>query len=232
VTKTYVITGANRGLGLELVTQIIQQGDTVIGGVRDPTTASALSALPVRIHKLDITCDHSIAHFVQRVQDQPVDVLINNAGIAHCDPQNGRQGKRLKGLERDELLHYYNVNSIGPLLLTQNLIPNLRMGVRKLIVNMSSDLASISMNRAGQWYEYRASKVALNMLTCTLASELKGEGFTCICMHPGWVRTEMGGSDAPLSVTQSVTGMLAALERVTALDNGQFLDYTDSRLPW
>ena len=131
-----------------------------------------------------------------------------------------------------DLSRFFEVNSIGPIRVTRALLPNLRLGQRRLIVNISSDMGSVSMNDSGSFYGYRASKSGLNMLTSTLAYELGPEQFTCVLLHPGWVRTDMGGFDAPRTPDQSVADMISVIEGLTPADNGRFLDHTGRTIPW
>ena len=129
----------------------------------------------------------------------------------------------------------FRVNALGPLLLTRALLQNLRAGDRRLVVNVSTNLASLSRTGtedAAGWYAYRASKAALNMMTRCLAAELAPEGFACVALHPGWVRTDMGGAGAPLSVEESVRGMRAVIEDLDMARSGGFRDYTGAELPW
>src|SRR5690606_22411454 len=137
----------------------------------------------------------------------PIDVLINNAGVSSA-------GKKLESLDAAELQHVMMVNAIAPVLVARALLPNLRAGRRRLIVNITSQLGSIANNTGGSSYGYRASKAALNMLTRSMANELRGEGFTCIAVHPGWVKTDMGGEEAPLAPEESARDLLALIGRV------------------
>lgn len=229
---TYLITGANRGLGLEFIRQLAPRNVTAIAGARTPDAAEELKRLNARVEALDVTDNMSITGFTQSLNDQPLDILINNAGISTTDTDDPREGRPMEQLELDEMSRLFEVNSIGPLRITQALLPNLRKGTKKMIVNISSNLGSIAENTEGGWYGYRASKAALNMLNRTLAVELGSEGFICVVIHPGWVRTDMGGPEAPLSPEQSVSGMLNVIDRLTMEDNGRFLDYNGQTMPW
>ena len=125
-----------------------------------------------------------------------------------------------------------DVNVIGPMRVTQALLPNLRLGEDKKIINITSNLGSIADNTTGRFYGYRESKAALNMFTRSLAAELEDEGFICIVMNPGWVRTDMGGPNAPLQATESIHGMRAVIERLTPADTGTFWSYKGTQMPW
>lgn len=124
------------------------------------------------------------------------------------------------------------VNAVGPTAVTQAVLSNLRAGRRRIIVNLSSGLGSISGNESGGWIAYRVSKAASNQLTRTMAAELKNEGFICIAMSPGWVKTDMGGPGASLSPEDSVAAMLEVMDRLTPSDTGRFLDHRGKEIPW
>ena len=221
----YVITGANRGIGLELVRQLAAGGSEVIATVRDPGSARELATMAVRIEALDTGDPVSVSAFAERLGDETVDVLINNAGIS------GHDGGRLADTDIEQLLDTFNVNSLGPMRVTQALLPNLRAGAGRTVVQMSSILGCIAEAGAGL-FGYRASKTALNMLNKALSVELAGEGFTCVAMHPGWVQTDMGGAGATLTPAESVAGMIAVIAGLDTGKNGTFIDYRGENLPW
>ena len=200
-------------------------GDRVIATARHPERARELAKLPVRLEQLDVADEKSIIALADRIEGEPLDVLINNAGIGEAGPQFGR-------LSMKELEETFRVNAAGPVALAQALLSNLRAGRRRAIVNLSSDLGSISENESGGWIAYRASKAALNQLTRAAAAELKREGFICIVISPGWVRTDMGGHGAPLSPDESVAAMLEVIDRLKPSDTGRFLDHRGREMPW
>jgi NAD(P)-dependent dehydrogenase (short-subunit alcohol dehydrogenase family) len=224
-TATVLITGANRGIGLEYARQFEAKGYTVIGTARQPDEATELKALGARVEALDVTDATSVAALAKRLDGVPIDVLINNAGI-------GDRGDT-DVLTTDPALFERTlaVNTIGPLRVTQALLPNLRAGTRKHIVNMSSRLGSIALNN-GNYPAYRASKAALNQVNRSLSIELGKQGFVVVVVHPGWVRTEMGGAEAPLLPDESVRGLVALIERLEASNNGGFYDYLGQEIPW
>ncbi|MEM7246188.1 MAG: SDR family oxidoreductase [Acidobacteriota bacterium] len=225
MSSTHLVTGANRGLGLELARQLSARGDQVIATARRPDEAEELRSLDLRVEPLDVADAASVASFISAVGDQPIDVLINNSGM-------GGQREAFGHLDWDAMSSMFLVNSIGPLRICQSLMPNLRAGSRRLIVNMTSKMGSLADNTSGNAYAYRASKAALNALTKSLAIDLAGEDFCCIVMHPGWVRTDMGGSAAPLSVEDSVQGMLRVIDGLDEDDSGAFYDYAGEAIPW
>ncbi len=223
--RTVLITGANRGLGLEFARQLQDAGAVVIGTARRPEEAAELSGLGVRVEQLDVTDQASVEALAARLGDLPLDILLNNAGWF------GSRGSAAE-LDPQVALQEYEVNCLGPLRVTQALLPALRRGQAKLVMNMSSGLGSIANNSRGGSPGYRASKAALNMLTATLAAELKDEGFIVVAMSPGWVQTDMGGERAELTPEVSVRGILATLAPLGPTDTGRFLNHDGSGLPW
>jgi len=222
---TYLITGANRGLGLEFARQLSTRGDRILATARDPDKATDLARLVHQVIPLDVADEKSIEGLAEHVRDQPIDVLINNAGISS-------ETKSITTLTAADLQKVFLVNSTGPMLVTKALLKSLRAGERKTVFNITSQLGSITNNRGGSSYGYRASKTALNMLTVSLSNELKGEGFTCVMVHPGWVRTDMGGENATLSPEESIGAMLKLMDGLKPADTGKFYSYDGKPLPW
>ena len=223
-SPTVLITGANRGLGLEFARQYSEAGWTVIGTARKPESADDLNALDVEVLQLDVLDQDSIAALAKAVDGRGIDMLINNAGI--FPRVNG-----IAEVNADDYARTLMVNTLGPTLVTQALMPNLRASDKKQVINITSGLGSIE-NNSGRYYGYRESKAALNMFTKTLAMELGGEGFICLAIHPGWVRTDMGGENANLSPEESVTGMREVIDNLTAADNGTYRGVDGSVVGW
>jgi NAD(P)-dependent dehydrogenase (short-subunit alcohol dehydrogenase family) len=223
--RTILITGANRGIGLELARQLSDKGWQVIGTARKPGSATELNALGVKVLQLDVTDPDSVTRLAASLRDQPIDMLVNNAGIFPVM-------WKLEEVDFDDFNRVLAVNTVGPVRVTQSLIANLRAGSGKTIVNITSNLGSLTQNTDAQFYGYRESKAALNMFTRTLAAELGPEGFTCISLHPGWVQTDMGGSQAPLTVQESVSGISSVLEGLTPSANGTYLTWEGGEMPW
>jgi len=227
----YVVTGTNRGIGLEFVRQLLARGDRVVAGARAPEQAPRLLALadqhPGQLVVLpcDVTDDASVRAFADALSPEPVDVLINNAGMS------GSKGP-IDGLELDAVRTQFEVNAMGPLRVTTALLPALRRGQGRKIANVGSERASLHNNTTGGRYPYRMSKVALNAASRSLAADLKGEGLAVVILHPGWVQTRMGGPEAPVPVTESVTGMLRVLDALTPETTGRFVDYRGEEIPW
>ena len=224
--KTILITGANRGLGLEFARQYAKAGWKVIGTARKPAEATDLADLGARVMQLDVADGESVAKLAAALEDQPIDLLINNAGMAN------RDGMDFETLSFDGVERVLAVNTIGPMRVTRALLPNLRLGEAKQIVHISSGLGSIEENTDGGFYGYRESKAALNMFNRSLAVNLKDEGFTCVVMSPGWVRTDMGGPEANLSPEESITGMKKVIGGLTIEDTGTFQSWDGNDRAW
>ncbi len=232
--KTVLVTGANRGLGLEFAHQLKKAGHTVIGTARKPGSADELRELLTgeddRLDQLDVDSDDSVKSLAKKLHKDgkpiAIDLLINNGAVS------GHKGG-IAELDMDGLTEDLRINAVGPMRVIKHLLPNLRAGEGKQIVSISSQLGSITNANGGSSYGYRSSKAALNMLNKHLSVELKDEGFTCLVMHPGWVQTQMGGQEAPLTPRESIAGMLKVIEGAKPeTHNGAFLDYTGETLPW
>ncbi|GAB4235500.1 MAG: SDR family oxidoreductase [Chlamydiales bacterium] len=224
--ETVLITGANRGLGLEFAKQYQAKGYDVIGTARDSDEADELRALNVRVERLDVANEASIQSLGKKLKGVPIDILINNAGI-----MRGRNDD-LEMIPKEDMQQSFAVNATGPLLVTQALLPNLRSGKNQRIVNITSQLGSIQNNTGGGMYPYRASKAALNQISKTMSVELKNDGIITVALHPGWVRTDMGGMWATYSPEQAVKAMINTIDRLNMQSNGRFLDLNGQELPW
>ena len=220
----WLVTGANRGIGLAFARELAGRGDAVVATAREPAKAKELSETGARVEPLDVSVDSSAAALGRTLSGEPLDVLINNAAV-------GDAVDSIRDIDFHNLARFFEVNSAGPLRVAKALLPNLERGNRRTIVSLTSGLASISQNNGG-WYEYRASKAALNMLMRTLAAELAPERFICVVLSPGWVKTDMGGEGATLTPQDSVRAMLRVIDGLTPKDNGKFLDHRGRELPW
>jgi NAD(P)-dependent dehydrogenase (short-subunit alcohol dehydrogenase family) len=223
--RTVLITGANRGIGLEFARQYSKAGWTVIGTARQPETAAELNQLAAKVMQLDVTDAASVDRLAQDLAGTAIDLLINNAGIQPLM-------WTLAELDFDAYEQALAVNTIGPVRVTHALLPHLRSGKLRRIVNITTNLSSIADNKDGGFYGYRESKAALNMFTRSLAAELGPEGFICIVLHPGWVKTDLGGPQAPLQVDESVRGMRDVIDRLAPADNGTFRTYSGGQAAW
>lgn len=234
-----VVTGTNRGLGLEFTRQLLAGGDDVIATVRDPRRSEHLCALldesggRGRLIELDVADGNSAASAAAEVASrfEAVDLLINNAGVM-TDP--GRpvpaSAGSLPELVPDAILEVLRINSVGPVMVTQAMAPLL--GAGSLVVNMSSGMGSIAGAAGHSYVAYSMSKAALNMATRKLAAGLRSRGVTVIALSPGWVSTDMGGPNAPLQAPESVKGMLDVIAGLTPADSGSFLDHSGRHLEW
>jgi NAD(P)-dependent dehydrogenase (short-subunit alcohol dehydrogenase family) len=175
--------------------------------------------------QLDVTDQESVDRLARDLGDQPVDLLINNAGIFPM-------AATLSEINFDNITRTLAVNTIGPMRVTRTMLPNLRNGKTKKIVNITSNLGSITGNTDGRFYGYRESKAALNMFTRSLAAELRDDGFICIVMNPGWVQTDMGGPSAPLQAPESISGIRVVIDRLTPADSGTFWTHEGEQMPW
>jgi NAD(P)-dependent dehydrogenase (short-subunit alcohol dehydrogenase family) len=222
---TVLITGANRGLGLEYAKQLVDKGYTVIGTARSPDEAHELEVVADRVEQLDVADAASVSALAERLEGVPIDILINNAGIFD------RRDVAIDSVDYEVFERTFAVNTLGPLRVTQALLPNLRAGEGKLVIGMSSQLGSIERSN-GRWYAYRSSKSALNQINKILSEELGPEGFIFVVLHPGWVRTDMGGANATYSPEESVAGLVTVIEGLGPQDNGRFYDFEGEPIPW
>ena len=222
---TVLISGANRGIGLELARQYAAEGATVIAGVRNPDAASELKAIKgVAIHRLDVSDDASVLAFSDELGERPIDILIANAGVS-----GGHE--TLGTFDFANWRRVLEVNTLGPVRLAQALLPNVKVGVDKKLVAITSVLGSISQH-SGDMFVYRASKAALNDAWVGLASVLRGDGVACLLLHPGWVQTDMGGRGAQITPGVSAEGLRQRIAEGGLAQSGAFQAYDGRQLPW
>ena len=228
-----LVTGANRGLGLEFTRQLLARGDRVYATCRHPGKALALTGLaaahPGHLHVLPLELDkeRSIAELARETAalTDALDVLINNAGMLVS-------GERFGALAAKALEETFASNVAGPVLVTQALFPLLEKGKNARVMNLSSRLGSIGASGGFGTPSYAISKAALNMATRQLAAALAPQRVTVFCVSPGWVSTDMGGASAPLTPQASVAKLLAVLDAATPRDAGRFVDNDGSDIPW
>ncbi|MEZ4385941.1 MAG: SDR family oxidoreductase [Nannocystaceae bacterium] len=219
--STYVISGANRGIGLELCRQLQARGDAVIALCREPSRD--LAALGVRVEAgVDVTDDAAVSALAGRLADVDVDVLINNAGLLHQEP--------LEALDFDRIRRQFEVNALGPLRLTAALRGRIRSGGKVGII--TSRMGSLSDNTSGGAYGYRMSKAAVNAAGVSLARDLAGAGIAVALLHPGWVRTDMTGGRGLIDPPEAAAGLLARLDALDLESSGGFWHSNGERLPW
>ena len=224
MASTYLVTGASRGLGAEFVRQLRERGHTVLAAVRTPQAATAAERAGARVVALDVDRPETFDAFARSL-DAPVDVLVNNAGVASDDAS-------IRSLTIESFERVFRTNAFGAALLTKALLPLLRRGSRRVVVNVSSMLGSLASTPGGFSYAYCISKAALDMLTVLLHRELSGDGFTIVALDPGWNRTDMGGREAPLDPADTVRGMVGILERLDRADSGKVLGWDGQPRQW
>ena len=246
MARTALVTGANRGIGLEFVRQLLARGDHVVAACRHPGKASALNTLagehPGRLHVLpldvaDAKSRASLLHDLPLVlgDDGRIDLLLNNAGVLHS-------GERFGHVEQAMLDDSLRTNAIGPFLLAQALVPLLcdvapghaddTGSPRTVIANISSQLGSIANTTRFGTPSYAISKAAQNMASVLLARALAERGIVVLALHPGWVQTEMGGAQAQVTPADAVAGLLRVIDAATPAQSGTFLDWRGEALPW
>lgn len=217
---TYLITGCNRGIGLELARQLQARGEEVIGACR--SAGSELGSLGVRIiDGVDVATGDGVARLKQELGDTPLDVLINNAGILRRDS--------LKELDFDDITEQFRVNTLGPLRVTQALLDNLGEGSKVAIV--TSRMGSIADNSSGGYYGYRLSKAAVNMVGTSLARDLEKAGIAVVLLHPGMVATEMTGRQG-VDPVDAARGLIERIDALEVSETGGFWHAEGYALPW
>jgi NAD(P)-dependent dehydrogenase (short-subunit alcohol dehydrogenase family) len=216
-----LITGANRGIGLELTRQLHGRGDTVLAACR--TSSAALNELGVKvIEGVDVTSDESIAELAHQVAGTRLDLLINNSGVLTRES--------LDDLDFDRIRHQLEVNSLGPLRVTARLRNLLGRGAKVVII--TSRMGSIEDNTSGGRYGYRMSKAAVNIAGKSLAVDLRDEGIAVAILHPGYVRTDMTGHEGLIDPPESAAGLIARIDELTLETSGGFWHANGERLPW
>ena len=229
--STLVLTGANRGIGLELARRFLAEGGWRIhAGCRAPERAEALADLAaahpdrLTVHALDVTDGASVAAFAQALGETPVDVLLNNAGV--LNPHQSLDDLDFAAWERE-----LQVNTLAPMRMALALRPQLRRAETPRIVTISSQMGSLARPRSGS-YAYRSSKAAVNKAMQGLAVDLQEEGICVVVMHPGWVRTDMGGTSAEIDPQESAAGIFSVATGLTLADTGRFLQWNGEEHPW
>jgi NAD(P)-dependent dehydrogenase (short-subunit alcohol dehydrogenase family) len=222
-----LITGANRGIGLEFARQLKNKGYYVIGCCRNPEKANELTSLANEVIQLDVTNENQIASLIQVLNNRPIDLLVHNAGIS------GDQGVTLGNIDRQNFINVFNVNCLSVVKLSDALLPNLEASKDKQILVVSSRMGSIADNDRGRSYAYRTSKAALNCVMRSFAIDVKDKGIHVMLIHPGWVKTDLGGVDALVDVQTSVEGMLEQAEKYLSKSHADKLYRFDGDLlPW
>jgi len=230
--QTVLITGANRGLGLEFCRHYAVAGWRVIAACRQPASAADLQALAARhsnlqIETLDVADFAQIDALAAKLNGEAIDVLVNNAGI-----YGDEAGKGFGHLDYAKWQTTLTVNTLAPVKMVEAFLPHLQRGQRRLIASVSSLMGSMTDNGSGGSLLYRSSKAGLNAAMKSLSIDLRGQGIGVLILHPGWVRTDMGGRNALLDVEESVSGMCQRIAEFTPAQSGSFLKYDGTTMPW
>lgn len=228
---TILVTGANRGLGIEFVEQYLNEGNEVIATYRNENSSMDLIKMGnersnLKLLQLDVSSNKSLNSFAENLGDSPIDIFINNAGV--YGPRNSSFGN----LDEENWIPAIKINAIAPILLTQLIIKNIRSGADKKLIFISSKMGSIDDNKGGGAYVYRSSKTALNAVVKSLSVDLENEGMTVALIHPGWVKTDMGGPNALIDKDTSVRGMTEVISNLDISSTGNFYNYDGSIIPW
>jgi NAD(P)-dependent dehydrogenase (short-subunit alcohol dehydrogenase family) len=234
-----VVTGAGRGLGLEFLKQLLPRAERLIATARNPEAAQELQELArnsagvLKIVQLDLSDEESIQSAVEVIGKlvNSLDLLINNAGIYIGRPGTTAGSDRLGKLTMQGGVETLRTNAVGPMILTQGLLPLLQALPQARIISLTSGLGSIA-NTAGAPMHYSVSKAALNMYMRGLAAQLRSSGIISVVINPGWVQTDMGGRGASITPKESVNGILHVIDGLTPEQNGSFLNYRGQTEPW
>jgi len=232
--KKILITGANRGIGLEMTRQFLEKDNRVIATCRQPKRAIVLQTLAEKspdqltILPLDVTNDVSLqaaCNATQRIVNQ-LDIVVNNAGILKSE-------ETLSNFDPDIMQQTFDVNATGAMRVVVQFLPFLQKSEQAKLINITSQLGSLqAMTRLWGRYSYNSSKAALNMLTRMLALDLKEDGITVVCIHPGWVQTDMGGTNADITASESALGILNVIEKVSLAESGNFYTHAGDTHLW
>ena len=238
---TVFITGSSRGLGLEFVRQYAEDNWSVIASCREPLKAEKLQALSkahknIRIEALDVCDEKAIKQLAKKLASEAIDLLINNAGIYSGSPLKGQatdhdESQAFGSLDAEAWVKVLRANSIAPIMLIEAFLPNLIKSTGRKVVNITSRMGSIA-EMGANYLAYRSSKAALNAAMRVIAHDLKTEKIAIINLHPGWVKTDMGGSNASLEIPKSIGFMRKTIADIGLKDTSQFLNYDGKVIQW
>ncbi|KZN34299.1 SDR family oxidoreductase [Pseudoalteromonas luteoviolacea] len=228
-----IVTGANRGIGLALTELYLANGWQVLATVRDPSSAEALIKLSeqeasgsLAIYELDVVNYQQVNALARTLADVPIDVIINNAGLY------GPKGYGFGNCDVEAWREVMEVNAIAPAKLAEAFYRNLQLGEKKIFAALSSRVGSHTENTKGGGYIYRSSKAALNSVVKSLSNDLHADGIKTVALHPGWVKTEMGGPNALITAQESAIGLKSVIDNLTDNESGSFISYDGSKIPW
>ena len=219
---TVLITGASRGIGRGFAERFGEAGWRVISTCRDPSSAG----LDGEVHSLDVTDPDSVQALSVALAGEPIDLLLNNAGIY------GPRTYGLGDIDFDAWAEVLSIDALAPIRVAAALADNVAASDRKLMVFISSVMGSIAQTGSSDGMIYRSSKACLNAAVNVLGNGLRSRGVACVLFHPGWVRTDMGGPTAAIDTKTSVRGMFNVIDRLKPADNGRFINYDGSEIPW
>ena len=224
--RTAVVTGASRGIGSEFVVRLLDDGWRVYAGYRSDKHLLELIYNPnLFCHKLEVTDNNSVRQFADSINEN-IDLLINNAGVP-----DGRW-RNIKEIDDQWMLEVLDINSVGPVRMVKELYDKMSHESLTTVAMISSLMGSIDDCHSGRSYAYRASKTALNMLSVAMKKEGAEDNISFLILHPGWVKTRMGGENAPVELEESVAGMLELIYNNSLADSGRFVQYDGVDLPW
>jgi len=226
--STVLITGSNRGIGLEFARQYGRDGWRVIATCRNPIGVGELATIEgdIQVHGLDVTDERQIASLAGDLEGEAIDLLINNAG------RYGPVGGGYTDLDRGEWHRTLETNAMAPLAVSATFLPHVTRSEGRKIVTLTSKMGSMGDNTSGGAYIYRSSKAALNAVMKSFANDVAGAGVTVAVFHPGWVKTAMGGPNALITAEDSVTGIRRLIDGLTPSDTGAFFNYDGTPVPW
>ena len=225
---TVLITGANRGLGLEFARQYAADGWSVIATCRDPVNPGELATIAgdIEVHSLDVTDGRAVERLADNLKGRAIDVLVHNAGVM------GPRRLALDALDYDAWAEVMRVNMMAPVRVCACFADHVAGSDMKKIAVLSSKMGSIDDNTSGGSYIYRTSKAGLNAAMKSVAHDLGGKGIAVAILHPGWVRTDMGGPNGLIDPPESITGMRRVIENLTLETSGGFFNYDGRPIPW
>ncbi len=231
--KTVLITGANRGIGLELVKQYANEGWRIFACSRDLVTSIELNNFALQftnqitVCPLDVAKHEQIEHLSRELSNESIDLLINNAGIYPTSRSDG-----FGATDYDAWARAFHINAMAPLKMAESFISQVSKSHLKTLITITSKMGSVADNRGGGSYVYRSSKAAVNMVMKSLAIDLAPTGVISVLLHPGWVRTDMGGPNGLISTEQSVAGMRQVISNLKPENSGEFYAFDGQVVPW
>ena len=233
IVERVVITGANRGLGLELARIYASRGDDVWAGCRHPKDAIELRGLTTHVHEVDVASEKSILRFADALGPEPIDILYNNAGIDARALGVDDDARDVLQLSADHFLAVMRVNAVGPMLLVRALLDRLKASENPRIVNISSQAGSMEVaHTLGRDVGYTSSKAALNMISVRQSVHLREAGIIVVAVHPGFLKTDMGGERASLPTNEGARGVIDLVDGLTDADSGTFRQWDGAVHPW